>query len=173
MLRCLMILMALIWTTNAVARDIGGTFPSIDGGTLQLEDWRGGPVLVINTASHCGFTDQYADMQALYDTYRDQGLVVLAVPSDDFNQELDSAAEVKHFCEINYGLDFPMTDIERVKGGQAHAFYQAVRAKTGFEPNWNFNKVLLGPDGTVEATWRSVTRPTSKAVTDKIEALLD
>ena len=156
----------------ALARGVGGTFASIDGGTLSLEDWRGGPVLVVNTASRCGFTGQYAGLQDIYDRYRDRGLVVLAVPSDDFRQELGSAAEVKEFCEVNFDLDLPMTDITAVTGPQAHPFYKAVKAETGFEPRWNFNKVLIGPDGAVVETWGSATRPDSRAVTSRIEALL-
>ena len=157
----------------ALARDLETPFASIDGGTLSLADWRGAPVLVVNTASECGFTDQYADMQALYDRFRARGLIVLAVPSDDFNQELGSAEEVKAFCELNYGLDFPMTDITRVKGRGAHPFFAAVRAETGFVPRWNFNKVLVGPDGQIVATWRSHMRPMSSEVVRAVERLLN
>lgn len=156
-----------------LANGVGGTFPSIDGGTLSVEDWRGQPVLVVNTASQCGFTGQYEGLQKIYDRYRDQGLVVLAVPSDDFNQELASASEVKEFCELTYGLDMPMTDITHVKGAQAHPFFQAVKAETGFVPGWNFNKVLLAPDGRVVATWGAAVRPESRKVTSEIEALLN
>jgi glutathione peroxidase len=165
------ILLSLVAST-ATAAGLTGTFPSIDGGDLNIEDWRGQPVLVVNTASQCGFTGQYANLQRLYDTYRDQGLVVLAVPSDDFNQELASAEEVKEFCEINFGLDLPMTDIAHVRGGAAHPFYKAVKAQTGFEPRWNFNKILLGPDGTVVGTWGSGTKPDARAITAQIDALL-
>ncbi|MDA7427174.1 glutathione peroxidase [Primorskyibacter aestuariivivens] len=140
------------------------TFPSIDGGTLDLGDWRGQPVLVVNTASQCGFTPQYDGLQALYDRYADQGLVVLAVPSDDFNQELATANEVKAFCEINFNLTLPMTDITHVRGPQAHPFYKWLRQETGFTPKWNFNKVLIGPDGTVIETYGSATRPMSRPV---------
>lgn len=156
-----------------LAKGIGGTFPSIDGGTLSIEAWRGQPVLVVNTASQCGFTGQYSGLQKVYDRYRDQGLVVLAVPSDDFNQELGSAEEVKKFCELNYGIDMPMTDISHVKGAQAHPFYKAVKATSGFEPTWNFNKVLLSPEGDVVATWGSAVRPDSRRVIREIEALLN
>ena len=110
-------------------------------------------------------------MQALYDTYRDRGLVVLAVPSDDFRQELSSEAEVKEFCEVNFGLDIPMTTITPVKGAQAHPFYASLADETGFAPAWNFNKVLIGPDGEVAGTWGSVARPTSREITGRIEAL--
>ncbi|MCV3269848.1 glutathione peroxidase [Roseobacter sp. WL0113] len=147
-------------------------FPSIDGGTLNTGDWAGQPVLVVNTASQCGFTGQYDGLQALYDTYRDRGLVVLAVPSDDFNQELASAEEVKEFCEINFGLDLPMTDITHVKGASAHPFYRELAEETGFVPRWNFNKVLIGPEGDVVGTWGSSTKPQSSQITQAIETLL-
>jgi glutathione peroxidase len=153
------------------AKGLDGTFASIDGGTLSIEDWRGQPVLVVNTASQCGFTGQYEGLQALYDRYRDRGLVVLAVPSDDFNQELATAAEVKQFCEINFGLDIPMTDITPVRGADAHPFYKALAAE-GFTPRWNFNKVLLGRDGTVLGTWGSAARPMSGTITDAVERAL-
>ena len=157
----------------AMAGGLVGNFASIDGGTLSVEAWRGHPVLVVNTASQCGYTWQYNGMQKVYDRYRDQGLIVFAIPSDDFNQELETAAEVKSFCELTYGIDFPMADITPVTGEQAHPFYKALRAQTGFEPSWNFNKVLLGPDGEVVDTWRSNTRPDSAAITRRIEALLN
>ena len=148
------------------------TFDSIDGGVLPLSDWAGQPVLVVNTASQCAFTDQYADLQTLYDTYRGQGLVVLAVPSDDFRQELDSADEVKAFCEMTYGIDMPMADITSVTGRMAHPFYARVKDETGFVPRWNFNKVLIGADGAVIQTWGSRTSPLAGPVTDAIERAL-
>ena len=157
-------------TQGADARDI--VFSNIDGGVHDFADWAGQPVLVVNTASQCGFTPQYAALQKVQDRYEAQGLVVLAVPSDDFQQELDSAEEVKEFCEVQFGLELPMTDITSVKGAAAHPFYQAVKAETGFVPNWNFNKVLIGPDGKVAGTWRASVRPTSRAITRAIEALL-
>ena len=157
----------------ALARGPVGVFPSIDGGTLDMSEWSGQPVLVVNTASQCAFTGQYAELQALYDTYRSRGLVVLAVPSDDFNQELDTAAEVKEFCALNYDMDLPMTDITSVRGATAHPFFKAVKAETGFVPKWNFNKVLIGPDGAVVSTWGSSTKPTSRKITRQIEPLLN
>ena len=139
----------------------------------SIESWRGHPVLVVNTASECGFTYQYEGLQKVYDTYRDRGLVVLVVPSDDFRQELDSAEAVKEFCAVNFGLDLPMTDITHVRGAKAHPFYKAVRAETGFEPSWNFNKILIGPDGKVVKTWGSRTKPESAEIRAGIEALLN
>ena len=167
---------ALVPMLPAVARAAGAPdapFASIDGGELRLSDWRGRPVLVVNTASQCGFTPQYDGLQALYDRYRDRGLVVLAVPSDDFNQELATAAEVKEFCELNFDLDLPMTDITHVRGGAAHPFFRWLAQEHGFVPGWNFNKVLIGPDGGFVEAWGSVVRPTAPALTRRIEALLD
>ncbi len=147
-------------------------FPSIDGGTLSLGDYAGQPVLVVNTASFCAFTPQYEALQALQDAYEDRGLVVLAVPSDDFGQEKDSAAEVAEFCELTFGLDLPMTDITHVKGPEAHAFYRWLREEIGFVPRWNFNKVLLDGDGAVTGTWGSRTDPAGPQITGAIDALL-
>ncbi|APX13241.1 glutathione peroxidase [Tateyamaria omphalii] len=156
---------------SAGMRDV--TFPSIDGGTLDMSEWAGKPVLVVNTASQCAFTRQYEDLQTLYDTYRDRGLVVLAVPSDTFRQELDSAEEVREFCEIAFGLDMPMTDILPVKGNDAHPFYQAVKDEVGFVPRWNFNKILVGADGQVVETWGAQSAPMSRPVRRSIEAELN
>jgi glutathione peroxidase len=150
----------------------GFAFPSIDGGSIDLDSYKGHPVLVVNTASLCGFAPQFADMQELQDTYADQGLVVLAVPSDDFKQELNDAKAVKEYCAANFDLTLPMTDITHVLGDQAHPFYAWLAAERGFVPGWNFNKVLLGPDGEVVETWGSMTRPTSATVVRQIEALL-
>ncbi|WP_050929616.1 glutathione peroxidase [Aestuariivita boseongensis] len=173
MLRIFAAIVLALVAQAGLAKGLTGTFPSIDGGTLSVEEWRGQPVLVVNTASQCGFTYQYDGLQALYDRYRDQGLVVLAVPSDDFNQELSSAEEVKEFCEINFNLDLPMTDITHVRGAKAHPFYKAVRETTGFEPKWNFNKVLLNPDGEVVSAWGSAVKPQAPAITREIEKLLN
>lgn len=148
-------------------------FVSIDGGILSLADYAGHPVLVVNTASLCAFTPQYEGLQTLYDTYRERGLVVLAVPSDDFKQELGSGSEVKAFCDLTYGLDLPMTDITPVTGPDAHPFYLWVKDQTGFVPGWNFNKVLLDGTGEVVATWGSGPKPMSQAITSKIDALLE
>ncbi len=168
-----MILTAVTLSLAAVAPAASFTFDNIDGGEIDLTAWRGQPVLVVNTASLCGFTDQYSDLQQIYETYRDAGLVVLAVPSDDFAQELGTEAEVKEFCEINYALDLPMTEITQVTGADAHPFYAWVRAQTGFEPSWNFNKILLSPEGEVTATWGAGTNPTGRTITAAVEALIN
>ncbi len=108
----------------------------------------------------------------MYDTYADRGLMVLAVPSDDFRQEFSTAAEVKEFCEINFNLTLPMTDITNVRGRDAHPFYRSL-GELGFVPRWNFNKVLIGPDGGLVETSRSTVKPMSPSITRKIETLLN
>jgi glutathione peroxidase len=148
------------------------TFPSIDGGDIALSDWAGRPVLVVNTASLCAFTPQYEGLQALYDRYREAGLVVLAVPSDSFRQELGSAEEVKDFCEMTFGLDLPMTEITHVSGRDAHPFYRWLAEAHGVTPAWNFAKVLIGPDGAFVADWGPAVDPQSRDITGRIEALL-
>lgn len=148
------------------------SFTSIEGGTIDLADHAGHPILVVNTASLCGFTPQYDDLQALYDRYSGQGLMVLAVPSDDFRQELASADAVKEFCAVNFDLTLPMTDITSVKGPGAHPFYRWLAVEAGFTPGWNFNKVLIGPNGDVLGTWGSAVKPMSEAIVSKIQPLL-
>lgn len=150
----------------------GYRFDSIDGGTIDLDAFKGQPVLVVNTASLCGFAGQFDDLQALHDQYAARGLVVLAVPSDDFKQELASAEEVKEYCAANFDLTIPMTDITHVTGAEAHPFYAWLAKEEGFVPGWNFNKVLLGAEGEVLGTWGSATNPTSRAIVDKITPLL-
>ncbi|MCZ0812512.1 MAG: glutathione peroxidase [Pseudomonadota bacterium] len=171
-LHAVLALLATLLAAPALAAPPDWSFESIDGGTLSLADWRGQPVLVVNTASRCGFTPQYDGLQALYDRYRDRGLVVLAVPSQDFKQELASEAEVAEFCEVNFGLDLPMTTITHVRGSNAHPFYRWVNETTGFQPAWNFNKILLAPDGSVAGTWGSVVKPGASRITREIEPLL-
>ena len=147
-------------------------FKSADGGVINLEDFRVTPVLVVNTASRCGFTGQLEGLQKLSDSYQEQGLTVLAVPSNDFNQELTTIEAVKEFCSVNYNLTLPMTDITSVRGKNAHPFFKWVKETTGFSPKWNFNKILIDPSGKVVQTFGSLTRPTSGAITREIEKYL-
>jgi glutathione peroxidase len=150
-------------------------FTSIDGDTLPFEAWRGRPVLVVNTASYCGYTPQYSDLEALWQRYRGRGLVVLGVPSNDFGaQEPGSAAEIKRFCAAGYAVDFPLTEKCRVIGGEAHPFYKWIAAELGEAgaPRWNFHKYLVGPDGQLAGTWPSQVAPSDKRITAEIERLL-
>ncbi|HTZ77950.1 MAG TPA: glutathione peroxidase [Stellaceae bacterium] len=150
------------------------TFAGIDGGRLPLADFRGKPVLVVNTASFCGYTPQYADLEALYRRYRDRGLVVLAVPSNDFGaQEPGTAAEIKQFCST-YRVSFPIAGKEHVIGSGAHPFYRWIEAELGEGgvPRWNFHKYLLAPDGSLAGAWPSAVKPQAPEIVEEIERLL-
>ncbi|MEL6232954.1 MAG: redoxin domain-containing protein [Pseudomonadota bacterium] len=147
------------------------SFPSLEGGEIRLSDYAGRAVLVVNTASFCGFTPQFEALQALADAQADR-LVVLGVPSDSFNQEAESAEAVAEFCAVNYAITFPMTDILPVKGSQAHPFYRWARAK-GAVPRWNFHKILLGPDGRFVADFSTQTRPDAPRLTRQIDRALN
>jgi glutathione peroxidase len=150
-------------------------FVSIDGDKLPLEAWRGRPVLVVNTASFCGYTPQYGALEALWQRYRDRGLVVLGVPSNDFGrQEPGSAPEIKAFCATNYSVDFPLAEKARVIGGDAHPFYRWIAEVLGEAgtPRWNFHKYLVGPDGQLVGAWPAQVVPTDARITSEIERLL-
>jgi len=165
--------LAPVFSANNANAEIPYTiFKSIDGGIIDTNDWRGKPYLIVNTASKCGFTRQYAPLQKLYDRFHDQGLQMIAVPSDDFNQELDTDQQVKAFCELTYGIDMPMSITTSVKGNQAHPFFKAIKKETGFVPSWNFNKVLIDRDGNLAATWGSTTNPMSTKIISAIKASL-
>ncbi len=148
---------------------------SISGDIIDLNDFKGKPVLVVNTASYCGFTKQYDDMQELWERYKDKGLIVLGIPSNSFNQEKKVNSEVKKFCEINFNINFPLTEITDVKGDKAHEIYKWAKENYGKSavPKWNFYKILINKEGIIEDTYASLTNPTSKKITKKIESLLD
>jgi glutathione peroxidase len=151
------------------------SFRKIDGGDLDLSLWRGKPVLIVNTASECGFTPQYADLEALWRRYRDRGFVLVGVPSNDFGaQEPGSEAEIKTFCERNYQIDFPLAAKEKVVGPEAHPFYRWIVAALGEggAPRWNFHKYLIGPDGAVVGAWNSRVSPSDPAIAREIEKAL-
>ena len=178
------------------------TFTAIEGHELDLDAYRGQAVLLVNTASFCGFTYQYDGLQALWDgyreagllvlglkrsghgrstglealyaKYRDRGLVVLGVPSDDFNQEPGDEAEIKDFCEVNFGLNFPMTKKQTVKGPGAHPVYRWTAEMLGREgqPRWNFHKILFDRSGQPVAGFNSSVEPQSERMIEAVEAAL-
>jgi len=137
-------------------------FRSIDGAAMPLREFAGHPILIVNTASECGFTPQYTGLQALWEKERSHGLIVLGVPSNDFGgQEPGREAEIKAFCELNYGIDFPMTEKQKVIGPDAHPFYRWVGEVLGADmtPRWNFHKYLIDPEGDIVASWPSRVTP--------------
>jgi len=150
-------------------------FHSIDGVPLPLAQFRGKPVLVVNTASFCGYTPQYRGLQALHERYGGRGLVVLGVPSNDFGaQEPGTPAEIKTFCETNYRVSFALAAKERVIGDRAHPLYRWIADELGEagQPRWNFHKYLIGPDGGLAGSWPSSVDPQAPEITQEIERLL-
>ena len=147
----------------------------ISGNKLNLKDYRNKIILLVNTASYCGFTKQYDDLQIIWDKYKKNGLIVLGTPSNTFNQEKKTNNEVKEFCEFNFNLTFPITEIISVKGENAHPLY--IWAKKNFGnsavPKWNFHKILINKNGKIVETYASFTKPTSKKIISKIEELID
>ncbi len=151
------------------------TFTTLDGDAFALNKQSAKAILLVNTASRCGFTGQYADLQTLYERYKDQGLLVMAVPSNDFGgQEPLEGQDIYEFCKLNYNVTFPIMQKVRVKGKQAHPFYQHIRQHYGFtgSPKWNFYKYLINDKGQVVDWFSSVTSPKSARLVNSIESLL-
>ena len=151
------------------------SFNSIDGAPLPLTSFKDKVVLVVNTASKCGLTPQYEGLKKLYSDYKDKGLVVLGVPSNQFaGQEPGTDAEIADFCMTNFSVDFPMTSKTDVKGDEAHPFYKWAKDTLGepAEPVWNFHKLLLGKDGKLIRAFGPRTEPLDNELTGAIEAAL-
>jgi glutathione peroxidase len=148
------------------------SFAGLLGGEVKLDNYAGRPILIVNTASKCGFTPQYEGLEKLWNAYKDRGLVVIGIPSNDFGgQEPGDAADIKKFCDLTYGVNFPMTAKQVVKSKDAHPFYQWAKASYGGSavPKWNFHKILIGVDGTVVDTWSSMTGPSSNDIKKAVE----
>ena len=148
---------------------------SINGGELNLSSFKGKTILLVNVASKCGFTNQYDDLQKIYDDFKEKGLIVIGIPTNQFGgQEPGSEKEIKNFCETNFNITFPMTSKYEVKGDNAHPIY--IWAKDTFGkstvPKWNFHKILINKDGKIEDTFASFTGPLSNKVVKKIEQIL-
>ncbi len=151
------------------------TFEKLEGGALPMSEFKGKAVLVVNTASFCGYTPQYEGLQSLWETYKDKGLVVLGVPANNFGaQEPGTAAEIKTFCEGNYSVDFPMTDKVDVVGNQAHPFYKWAKQTLGdgSVPKWNFHKYLVNTKGELVAAFPSAVKPESAEIKTAVDKAL-
>ena len=147
---------------------------SISGEQIDLGNYQNKVILVVNTASYCGFTKQYDDLQSLWEKYKSEGLIVLGVPSNSFNQEKKADADVKEFCEVNFNISFPLTTITDVKGKNAHEIFKWAKENHGKSavPKWNFHKILINKEGKVEDTFASMTKPMSKKIIKAIENIL-
>ena len=139
---------------------------------MNMCEYEGSVILVVNVASKCGYTYQYETLQGLYDKYKDDGLVVVGIPSRDFRQEYSEEASVAEFCSTEYGVDFPMFATAKIRGNKAHPFYKKLAAESGMAPNWNFNKYLIDRSGKVYKGYRAKVKPDSELLTSAIEKLL-
>ena len=149
-------------------------FDNIDGGQIKLSDYKDKVIVIVNVASRCGYTNQYSDLQSLYDNYKDKNLVVIGVPTNNFKQEPGSNDQIKDFCETNFGISFPMTEKINVIGANSHPFYKWAKKDFGMSaiPKWNFHKIVIGKSGKIEDTFASFTKPTSKKFIRLIEKLI-
>ena len=147
---------------------------SISGKIINFSDFKDKVVLIVNTASYCGFTKQYEELQDLWDKYYKSGLIVLGVPSNSFNQEKGNNSEVKEFCEVNFNITFPLSAITEVKGKNAHELFKWAKDNHGNSavPKWNFHKILINKEGKVVDTFASFTKPLSNKIIRKIESVL-
>ena len=151
-------------------------FNDLDGSTLNLSEYKNKVIVVVNVASQCGFTNQYEDMQKIWEKYQARGVIMLGIPSNDFgNQEPGSNQEIKNFCEAKFGISFPMTEKVSVKGKSAHPFYKWAKKNHGKSavPKWNFHKIIIGKNGKIVDTFASITNPSSKKFIEALEKALD
>src|SRR6476619_2101365 len=171
----IMLAMAHVSSSAEPAGAFDYEFEAIEGGKLPFAQWRGKALLVVNTASFCGFTPQYEGLQALWERYRERGLVVIGVPSNDFGeQEPKAEAEILGFCKGSFNVTFPLTTKVVVSGAQAHPFYSWAREALGAgnAPRWNFHKYLVGRDGRLIAGYGARVEPLSPELTRAIETAL-
>tara|TARA_Y100001954_G_scaffold146722_1_gene156161 strand:- start:11 stop:508 length:498 start_codon:yes stop_codon:yes gene_type:complete len=147
---------------------------SVSGEIIDFKDYKNKAILLVNTASYCGFTNQYEDLQNIWEKYKSEGLIVLGVPSNSFNQEKKLNNEVKEFCEVNFNISFPLTSITNVKGDDAHEIFKWAKENYGKSavPKWNFHKILINKEGKIQNTFNSFTKPTSSKIILEIEKVL-
>ena len=147
------------------------SFDGLEGKTINLSDYKGKVIIVVNVASKCGFTNQYKDLQAVWNEYKEKDLVVIGVPSNNFRQEPGSNKEIKVFCETTFGIDFPITEKTNVIGDKAHPFFVWAKKNYGSSaiPKWNFHKIIIGKNGKVANSFTSLTNPSSNKFISAIE----
>ena len=159
---------------------ITGIFPSspaesytLNAYDLRFKDYKGKVLLIVNVASKCGFTGQYEGLQAVWDKYKDKDFVLIGIPSNDFYQEYKDEKDVKNFCELTFGVNFPMTSLNAVRGEKAHPFYKWAKLTYGKKtvPKWNFHKILINKEGKVISAFSSMTKPTSNKIVNFIKSI--
>ena len=149
-------------------------FKGIDGKIINIRDFEKKIIVVVNVASRCGFTNQYDDLEKLWASYQDKGLIVLGIPTNDFKQEPGSNNDIKDFCETNFNISFPMSEKINVIGKNSHPFFKWAKENHGNKaiPKWNFHKIIIGKDGKIADTFASITKPSSKRFINSIENLI-
>ena len=149
-------------------------FKGIDGKIIKLSNYQNKVIVVVNVASRCGFTNQYDDLQRLWTSYRDKGLIIVGIPTNNFKQEPGSNSEIKNFCETNFDISFPMSEKTNVIGNNSHPFFKWAKENHGNSaiPKWNFHKIIIGKDGKVADTFTSITKPSSKRFLNSIEKII-
>jgi glutathione peroxidase len=176
-LRSVFIIMITIVTNQSFALTAYDfNFKSIDGQPMPLSQYKGKVLLVVNTASKCGFTPQLKGLQQLYKQYKDQGLVIIGVPSKDFGgQEFSSAFEITSFASKNYAISFPLTELNHVSTIKAHPFYKWAYGHLGDRaiPKWNFHKLLINRNGELIAAYKSQITPTAKQIVNSLETAIN
>jgi glutathione peroxidase len=175
----LLLLLGATWATHGRASDcpelLRHSFPSLQTGEPQnLCQYRDKVILVVNTASYCGHTDQYGGLEALYRKYKDKGLVVLGFPSNDFgNQEPGNNKQIAKFCRLTYSVEFPMFEKSSVTGGQRNPLFAELDRRTGQQPRWNFHKYLIDRNGKQVMSFESSVQPDDKRLLEALRKLLD
>lgn len=147
-------------------------YTSLQGKPVNLCDFAGRPILVVNTASKCGYTPQFEKLEALHNRYRGRGLVVLGFPSNDFNQELGTNREIAEFCKLTYFVEFPMIEKGTVTGAGANPLFKQLAAATGLAPSWNFHKYLIAPDGKTVYSFGTQVEPDSREIVGRLRPML-
>ena len=147
------------------------SFINIEEGLINLKDYRGKTLIIVNVASRCGFTNQYDDLQRLWSNYKNKGVVVIGIPSNNFKQEPGSNKEIRKFCESTFGVDFPMAEKTNIIGKNAHPFFKWAKKNYGIAavPKWNFHKIIINKNGKISNTFTSITKPYSKKFINFIE----
>jgi len=171
-----LILVVLTLSHSAFAGDcpalLNRTITTLQGGKIDLCQYAGKPILVVNTASKCGYTPQFEQLEAMYGKYQKQGLLVLGFPSNDFRQELSSNGEIAKFCKLTYKVKFPMSEPSSVTRKNANALFKDLARITGEEPDWNFHKYLIAADGKTVYSFATKVEPDSAEIMNKISPML-
>ena len=148
------------------------SFEDIDGNQVNLEKFTGKPLLIVNTASRCGFTPQYTNLQNLFLEYKNTDLTIIATTSNSFSQEYESSEEIKKICLVNYEIGFVTSSPMSVKGSDAHPLYAWINEEYNKKPKWNFFKFLFNREGELVETWSSMTKPDSSKIIKEIDRLI-